>query len=307
MKKQLIPFIIKPKINKEQKARLNELINAFCEIDYDSAFSDMQYKYDPKQAEQEKRDIDYLDYHKHLQLSADDYPILCTIINSDKIYYSGDKFGAYLHASCALTDSKNLDVFPNLVNQLYRLDGLHEDWMIEIYPNLLSHFDVPVIDILIQTQEKVRYHTVKSSINTALQYIAEKEGKDSQAWQKISAFLSDELKNHATNSHYYNATIVSNMIDLGLVKHIETIREAYQAKNVELMYCGDIEDVEIKFGLRTERATEKKNHFKDFLRATAEKEGIENFDELMDNFIHQQQMKGLKTKPISQAVHDIKD
>lgn len=53
----------------------------------------------------------------------------------------------------------------------------------------------------------------------------------------------------------FNAAVVSMLIDLKASEHIDVIRELYQKKQAELTYLGDIEDVEMLFGLREERDT----------------------------------------------------
>jgi hypothetical protein len=65
----------------------------------------------------------------------------------------------------------------------------------------------------------------------------------------------DRLGDFARQSEGLNAFLVAAMIDLRATEDIELIRRAYRAGAVDTMLCGDVEDVEIQLGLRTERDT----------------------------------------------------
>jgi len=53
------------------------------------------------------------------------------------------------------------------------------------------------------------------------------------------------------------AFVICTLIEHTQDKHIELIRQAFATKEVEDMWCGDLEDIEIKLGLREERETDK--------------------------------------------------
>ena len=48
---------------------------------------------------------------------------------------------------------------------------------------------------------------------------------------------------------------VSALIDLGAVEAIDAIRDAFRRDTVDISIAGDVEDVEVEFGLRAGRAT----------------------------------------------------
>ncbi len=52
-----------------------------------------------------------------------------------------------------------------------------------------------------------------------------------------------------------NGFAICYLLDLGAVDTIDTIREAFQRDDVDITVVGDVEDVEIEFGLREHRAT----------------------------------------------------
>lgn len=58
-----------------------------------------------------------------------------------------------------------------------------------------------------------------------------------------------------------NAMAIFNLIDISEAKHIELIREVFEKKPVDTFYDGDLEDIEIKLGLREKRSKPKEKHF----------------------------------------------
>jgi hypothetical protein len=67
--------------------------------------------------------------------------------------------------------------------------------------------------------------------------------------------LTSRLERYEANGSGLNAFIISSLIDLHATETIELIREAFAADRVDLIVAGDIEDVEIEMGLRTQRST----------------------------------------------------
>jgi len=58
-----------------------------------------------------------------------------------------------------------------------------------------------------------------------------------------------------------NAMAIFNLIDISEAKHIELIREVFEKKPVDTFYDGDLEDIEIKLGIREKRSKPKEKHF----------------------------------------------
>ena len=67
--------------------------------------------------------------------------------------------------------------------------------------------------------------------------------------------MASGLERYDTNGPRLNAFIISSLIDLHAIETIDLIREAFAAGRVDLIVAGDIEDVEIEMGLRTQRST----------------------------------------------------
>lgn len=341
--KQLLPETIKPKVRKDQKHRLNELIEAFCKIvdiesdslANDTVFSDTKYKYKTENRDKSRdkdRDIRYLDYATNLSLTTDDANILCTIIQSKKIYNSYKKFAAYSHACCALADTKDVTVLPNLVNQLHNVENHDEHWSIELLSSLMANFGEPAVAMLMTAQSNAprKSEFVKSSINDALCLIfkqAEKSSDNSDAKvialkQKLGEFLHKELKNHEQNGRYYNASIIGHMLEFKQTEYLSTIQAAFAADSVDPTVFGDIESVEIELGVRTERETvqksfmqlfkeEQRRHEKDAFMSAANEKGLTERDDIdledgFKRYMSQLQKESMQMNPLKQAMGDLK-
>jgi hypothetical protein len=80
--------------------------------------------------------------------------------------------------------------------------------------------------------------------------------------------LRHQLARHRDRPAYLNGFIVTALVDLKATEEIDLIREAFADDDVDLSIMGDIEDVEIEFGLRAERTTPRHNPFAELLART---------------------------------------
>jgi hypothetical protein len=69
------------------------------------------------------------------------------------------------------------------------------------------------------------------------------------------AAISAPLATYAQNDRTFNALLLSPLLDLEAVETMPLIRDMYAADAVDHSFMGDLEDVEIAFGVRTERET----------------------------------------------------
>jgi len=89
--------------------------------------------------------------------------------------------------------------------------------------------------------------------------------RDKPQWERVETILVRYLHN---NSYHDGgvAFAISALIDFTQDKHIELIRDTFANKKVDLMWRGDLEDIEIELGLRQERTTPRPQHsFANFL------------------------------------------
>jgi hypothetical protein len=67
--------------------------------------------------------------------------------------------------------------------------------------------------------------------------------------------LLEQLKEFYDNQDTLNAFLISSLIDLKGTEALPVIEEAFQADMVDLVVCGDWEDVQIEFGILKNRNT----------------------------------------------------
>jgi hypothetical protein len=78
-----------------------------------------------------------------------------------------------------------------------------------------------------------------------------------QAKLDCIAILTEQLKEFYDNHDTLNAFLISSLINLKGAEALLVIEEAYEADMVDLMVCGDWEDVQIEFGILEKRITPK--------------------------------------------------
>ena len=67
--------------------------------------------------------------------------------------------------------------------------------------------------------------------------------------------LEQTLGYYPENSNRLNGDLIMYLDEIQAVEALPVIKQAYAAEQVDMIFCGDLEDVEIKLGLRQERST----------------------------------------------------
>jgi hypothetical protein len=70
--------------------------------------------------------------------------------------------------------------------------------------------------------------------------------------------LVDALEGYLEQDEGLNAFLISDLVELNAVEHIELIEQAFASDRVDEMVRGDIEDIKIELGLLTERLTPRR-------------------------------------------------
>ncbi len=73
--------------------------------------------------------------------------------------------------------------------------------------------------------------------------------------ERCIAILTEGLAAYTENDPSFNALVSTMLLDLEAVEALPTIEQAYDADAADLAVMGDYEDIEIAFGVRTERDT----------------------------------------------------
>ena len=163
---------------------------------------------------------------------------------------------APIHAWRTLGQLKAVSSAKFLLKLLPKIDD-GDDWVAEEIPEvfkMLGPESIPAIQHYIETNEDEVW------ANVCAFHCLEKIGneyEDSRA--ECVEILTNQLKNCEEFDETYNAFLISYLIDLKAIEVIEIITEAFNKDVVDLSVCGDLEEVEIELGLKTERTTPRPN------------------------------------------------
>lgn len=161
------------------------------------------------------------------------------------------------HAWRTLGQLKAISSAKSLLKLLPRIDDEGDDWVSDEIPvvfKMLGPETIPVIQNYIETNEDELWANV-SAIHS-LEMIGN-EYPESRF--KCIEILANDLKKCEEYDETYNAFLISYLTDLKAIEVIKIITEAFKKDVVDLSVCGDLEEIEIKLGLRKERATPRPN------------------------------------------------
>ena len=134
----------------------------------------------------------------------------------------------------------------------YEYDGW-DDVRSEEFPRVLSLIGAPAISPIgnfLRNSSIPEYGLAAASV--ALERIVK---LDQETHEECRIALTNALALYSQHTPTVNACLIAALAEIKAVASIETIRAAYNSQRVDLEINGDIEDIEIEFGLREERAT----------------------------------------------------
>jgi hypothetical protein len=85
-------------------------------------------------------------------------------------------------------------------------------------------------------------------------------GHAAEIREQCVAIITAQLQKYGQNGAELNGLLICDLIETRATESIETIREAFRLKCVEIRIPGDLEEVEITLGLRTKRDTPPPNY-----------------------------------------------
>ena len=128
-----------------------------------------------------------------------------------------------------------------------------DDWASEELPVVLGMMGERAIDPLVDFLHNASHREfARMTAADALGTIAERHPS---AKDRVIAIFTEYLDNPDSSATGLNGSAVNALLDLEARSSIDTLRRLYRSGNVDLFACGDIEDVEIELGLRTQRTT----------------------------------------------------
>lgn len=176
----------------------------------------------------------------------------------DRLYF------ASLNAVIALGKLGAIEVIKPLFKRMY-LDPDDYDYH-EAIIDYLEYIGIEAIDVI--ENELFNVSQDKLSLFDGLEKIVE---NNPQEKERVSEFLARYLKQTNDNESHLGFAIAL-LVRFGGVKYIDIIRETFKTKDVDPMFVGDLEDVEIKLGLREKRTKPRKRNLFDEMTDMIESE-----------------------------------
>jgi hypothetical protein len=217
---------------------------------------DLESKYSEKiQALFELKNIDFNEVFKEFNFSKEDISELTKLAldnSSEEIDYElyhneADRlYFASSYAVIALGKLGAIEVIEPLVNKMYlnrESDAYHEAII-----DYLGDIGVEAIDFI--ENELLSVYEDKMTLFDGLDKIVK---NNLQEKERVSDLLAKYLeKTDDDKSHLGFA--ISLLVEFSGVKYIDIIRETFKTKEIDIMFAGDLEDIEIKLGLREKRS-----------------------------------------------------
>ncbi len=185
-----------------------------------------------------------------------DAPRLVELVQDDHFLDSeGDDYWVPLHAWRALRH-----LMPAGVEALIGTFNavVEDDWALDELPEVVSAAKAEAIEPLL------RFIRDADNDETARMLAIESLGKIGEKYPSLLAKVTDKLeaclRSLPRTEGVLNGALIAQLIDLKATRTIETIRAAFADERVDHSISGDLEDVEIALGLRTERVTPRPNY-----------------------------------------------
>jgi hypothetical protein len=196
------------------------------------------------------------DWPDYLQYGFDDGDVedLLALVTDSSLHEAptgSNEVWAPVHAWRTLGQLGNPRAIEPMIGMFNPLSD--DDWALEELPRAVAMIGRdaigPLTDFMIDSSND---EFARAMAVSALEEIAE---RDPSARDEVVTIVTDYLEDPDVNATGFNGSAVSTLITLQAQESIDTLRRLYASGNVDIFACGDIEEVEIELGLRTQRST----------------------------------------------------
>jgi hypothetical protein len=166
---------------------------------------------------------------------------------------------APVHAWRVLAQLRAEAAITPLVGLLSHIDEDDEDdWTPEELPYVFAEIGPAAIpELAAFLSDDLHGVYSRTAAANGLQHIAEKQPT---ARDEVVAILIRQLEHFDDQEENFNAFLISALVELKAAEALPVIEHAFAAGAVEEFVMGDWEDVQIEFGLKTERETPRPNY-----------------------------------------------
>ena len=199
-------------------------------------------------------DDDTLNGYKKFNFTKEDISELIELAMDDrvdKIDYelyekeSNRLFFAGIYAVRVLGKLKAIEALEPLTNKMYL--EIENDFYQEAMIVFFADIGVEALDFI--ENDLLRVNEDKLTLFDGLRKIIEQNEEENE---RIEQILVKYLEKTEDNSSHL-AFAISLLTKISGAKHIELIRKLFEEKEVDVFFYGDLEDIEIKLGLREKR------------------------------------------------------
>jgi len=211
-----------------------------------------------------------------LGIGSEQIPDLIRMVTDDTLHFAdGDTplIWAPLHAWRLLGELKAPEAVEPLISLFRRLDEDFDDWIADEVPDVLVQIGASALSPLIAFLNDATNGTY--SRNEAASAIAKLAETYPDVRDSCIAALKTQLEQYAQQPGEFNGFLVWMLLDLHAAEALPIIERAFAAGRVDENSVGDWEDIQLEFGLITERSSPRKpnrlTEIGDALRASAAK------------------------------------
>lgn len=224
-----------------------------------------------------------------LGLSQADVPALVRMATDELLHDGPPKSPvvyAPVHAWRALVQLRATEAVVPLVGLFRRTDDAMDDWVSENLPKDLAEFGAVALEPLTaHLADATHGDWSRVAAARAMGLVAKHEP---ESRTDCIARLSAQLERFAEQSETLNAYLISPLWELKAVEALPVMERAFASGRVDESVNGDIEDVQIEFGLKTQREHPRKPNsltiWGENLRAQWKAAGIPLPEDMDDNF-----------------------
>ena len=189
-----------------------------------------------------------------LGLSKEHIPELIRMVEDEDLYWAEEedlRWWAGIHAWRALGQLQAEEAVEPLLKLLYRIDE-HDYWVSEEAPMVFKMIGPPALPALTSYLASGPGLFARICVADSIKRIGDHYPETKEQCIDI---LTNQLKKFSLNDKALNAFLILYLVKIQALDSMGVIREAFHNKRVDYNVMGDLEDVEIHFGIREFRST----------------------------------------------------
>lgn len=158
-----------------------------------------------------------------------------------------------IHAWRALAAMGRVEILPDFLSLSIGCDDIADEWFADEFPTLLGKLGMGALpELLAAVESTPEYPCLAEGLIEGLPLMACDTDGRRQAIETLVGLLGqDDFNRHL------RAMVVASLVELKAVEKIEEIRVQFEANGIDISEVGDLEEVELALGLRSERTTSR--------------------------------------------------